>query len=194
MRLVLDSEAVSALAAGDSAAKRQVRRAMTAAHRLRRDVTIPTVILAELYRGAGRSQLIDSLLAREEKALELRDTDRTLARLVGAVLVAAGAGSEDLADAHVLALAPEAENQTYNIDGSEEVTILRIAETVHRLLGGKGIEFVPARTGDYGGKQVSSAKAAREIGWTPKVNFDLGMERTVAWFLETQGRPALHPA
>lgn len=107
MRLVLDSEAVSALAAGDSAAKRQVRRAMTAAHRLRRDVTIPTVILAELYRGAGRSQLIDSLLAREEKALELRDTDRTLARLVGAVLVAAGAGSEDLADAHVIATAVE---------------------------------------------------------------------------------------
>ena len=80
---------------------------MTAAHRLRRDVTIPTVILAELYRGAGRSQLIDSLLAREEKALELRDTDRTLARLVGAVLVAAGAGSEDLADAHVIATAVE---------------------------------------------------------------------------------------
>ena len=80
---------------------------MTAAHRLRRDVTIPTVILAELYRGGGRSQLIDALLAREEKALELRDTDRTLARLVGAVLVAAGAGPEDLADAHVIATAVE---------------------------------------------------------------------------------------
>jgi UDP-glucose 4-epimerase len=98
---------------------------------------------------------------------------------------------EDLADAHVLALAPEAENQTYNIDGSEEVTILRIAETVHRLLGGMGIEFVPARAGDYGGKQVNSSKAAREIGWTPKIDFDTGMERTVAWFLETQKQPAM---
>ncbi|MDP9237994.1 MAG: NAD-dependent epimerase/dehydratase family protein [Chloroflexota bacterium] len=101
---------------------------------------------------------------------------------------------EDLADAHVLALAPEAENQTYNIDGSEEVTILRIAETVHKLLGGKGIEFVPARAGDYGGKQVSSTKAAREIGWTPKVNFEQGMERTVAWFLETQKQAVLNSA
>ena len=107
MKLVLDAEAVNALAGRGSQSQRQVRRAMTAAQRLRRDVTIPTVILAELYRGAGRSQLVDSLLARDEKALELRDTDRTLARLVGAVLVAAGAGSEDLADAHVVAAAVE---------------------------------------------------------------------------------------
>ena len=81
---------------------------MTAASRLRRDVTVPTVILAELYRGAGRNQMIDSLLSREVEALELRDTDRVLARLVGGVLAAAGAGSEDLADAHVVAAAVEA--------------------------------------------------------------------------------------
>ena len=114
--------------------------------------------------------------------------------LNGEAMTVAGDGSqnrkfvyvEDLADAHVLALAPDAENETYNIDGAEEVSILRIAETVHRLVGGKGIEFVPSRAGDYGGKQVSSAKAAREIGWTPKIDFDTGMERTVAWFLEQE--------
>lgn len=108
MKLVLDQAAVSALAAGPSNAQLQVRRAMTAAHRLRRDVTVPTVILAELYRGAGRNQMIDALLSRETQALELRDTDRVLARLVGAVLSAARAGSEDLADAHVVAAAVEA--------------------------------------------------------------------------------------
>jgi predicted nucleic acid-binding protein len=107
VRLVLDAEAVSVLAGPTSEAQRQVRRAMTAAHRLRRDVSIPTVILAELYRGAGRNQLIDSLLAREESSLELRDTDRTLARLVGAVLAAADADSARLADAHVIATTVE---------------------------------------------------------------------------------------
>ena len=108
MKLILDQAAVSALAGGPSDAQRQVRRAMTAAARLRRDVAVPTVILAELYRGAGRNQMVDSLLARETEALELRDTDRVLARLVGGVLAAAGAGSEDLADAHVVAVAVEA--------------------------------------------------------------------------------------
>ena len=52
--------------------------------------------------------MIDALLSRETQALELRDTDRVLARLVGAVLSAARAGSEDLADAHVVAAAVEA--------------------------------------------------------------------------------------
>lgn len=108
MKLVLDQAAVSALAEPPTDAQRQVRRAMTAAARLRRDVTVPTVILAELYRGGGRNQMIDSLLSRETEALELRDTDRVLARLVGGVLAAAGAGSEDLADAHVVATAIEA--------------------------------------------------------------------------------------
>lgn len=108
MKLVLDQAAVSALAEPPSNSQRQVRRAMTAAARLRRDVTVPTVILAELYRGAGRNQMIDSLLSREVEALELRDTDRVLARLVGGVLAAASAGSEDLADAHVVAVAVEA--------------------------------------------------------------------------------------
>ena len=108
MKVVLDQAAVNALAQGPSDAQRQVRRAMTAALRLRRDVSVPTVILAELYRGAGRNQMVDAMLSRETEALELRDTDRVLARLVGGVLAAANAGSEDLADAHVVAVAVEA--------------------------------------------------------------------------------------
>ncbi|MEX0847295.1 MAG: PIN domain-containing protein [Ilumatobacteraceae bacterium] len=104
---MLDQRALDALAGSDGPAKRRVRQAMVAASRLRRDVVVPTVVLAELYRGGGRNQLIDALLSREELALVLRDTDRVLARLVGGVLSAAGAGSEDLADAHVVAVAVE---------------------------------------------------------------------------------------
>lgn len=107
MRVVLDQRALDALAGLNGAAKRRVRQAMVAAFRLQRDVVVPTVILAELYRGAGRNQLVDALLSREEESLVLRDTDRVLARLVGGVLAAAGAGSEDLADAHVVATAVE---------------------------------------------------------------------------------------
>jgi predicted nucleic acid-binding protein len=107
VKLVLDNAAVAALAGPDSRSQRHVRRAMTAAARLRREVSVPTVVLAELYRGAGRNQMVDALLSREVRALELRDTDRVLARLVGGVLSAAGAGSEDLADAHVVAIAVE---------------------------------------------------------------------------------------
>ena len=46
--------------------------------------------------------------SREVEGVALRNTDRSWARLVGAILSAAGAGSEDLADAHVVAVATEA--------------------------------------------------------------------------------------
>lgn len=109
MRLVLDAEAVNALLDSRHPHERQVRRAMEAARRLHREVAIATGTLAELYRGAGRNQRLDALLARElGHGLLLRDTDRMLARLIGALLAEAGASSALFADAHPVAVAVEA--------------------------------------------------------------------------------------
>ena len=108
MIVALDNEGLNALAGPDSSRKRQVRRALEAASRSGRDVLVPTLVLAESYRGAARTQAIDSLLARHRPAIETRDTDRTLARFVGAVLHAAEAGSADIVDAHVVAVTAEA--------------------------------------------------------------------------------------
>jgi predicted nucleic acid-binding protein len=106
--VALDCEAVNALAGPDGTAKRRVRRALEAAARTGSDVVVPTLVLAELYRGTGRSHLIDALLSRHEPALATRDTDRALARFVGAMLHTAGVGSEHIVDAHVVAAAVEA--------------------------------------------------------------------------------------
>jgi predicted nucleic acid-binding protein len=109
MRLVLDAEAVDALLNPRHPAERKVRRAMEAARRLRHEVAFATGTLAELYRGAGRNQALDALLARESgDGLLLRDTDRSLARLIGALLAEAGTGSALFADAHPVAVAVEA--------------------------------------------------------------------------------------
>lgn len=104
--LVLDAEALSALAGPVTRRQREVRAALRAALRLDRDVVVPTVVLAELYRGAARSRGLDALLAREVGLL-FRDTDRDLARQVGGVLAAARASSEHLVDAHSVAVAIE---------------------------------------------------------------------------------------
>jgi predicted nucleic acid-binding protein len=106
--VALDSEAFNALAGPDSQRKRRLRRILRAAHQLGRDVLVPTLVLAELYRGHGHNQLVDACLARERASLESRDTDRHLARIVGGVLAAAGAGSTLMVDPHVVAVAVEA--------------------------------------------------------------------------------------
>ncbi len=104
--LVLDNAAVAALAGGEGLAKETVRAALTAAVRLQRDVVVPAVVLAEMYRGRHHNQVVDACLSRET-GLRIRDTDRTLARLVGGVLAGAEAGSELMVDAHVVAAAVE---------------------------------------------------------------------------------------
>lgn len=105
--LVLDAEAFTVLARGRGRRFEEVRAALEAARRLRRDVIVPAVVLAELYRAPKHNALVDACLSRDT-AIEVRDTDRALARLVGGVLAAARAGSADLADAHNVAVAVEA--------------------------------------------------------------------------------------
>lgn len=102
--LVLDAGAMSALSGRPKKRNQEVRAALRAAQRLRHDVLVPAVVLAELYRGPQHNQMVDACLSRET-GIEVRDTDRLLARLVGGVLAAAGADSQLLADAHVIATA-----------------------------------------------------------------------------------------
>lgn len=91
----------------------------------------------------------------------------------------------DMADAHVLAMKEQAVNQTYNLEGTRKVTVLEVAEGIKKVLGDDvKLEFVPARPGDFGGKEVTANKARRELDWYPTVSFEDGLERTVQWFRE----------
>lgn len=91
---------------------------------------------------------------------------------------------EDLAEGNVLALKSAAKNKIYNLDGSEKVTIKQIAELVQRMVGKATIEYVPARPGDFSGKEVSSQRAKTELSWEPTTSFETGVKRYVAWYRE----------
>jgi len=91
---------------------------------------------------------------------------------------------EDMAEAHVLALRPEAANQTFNLEGPERVSIRRMVESIGEALGREvDVTYTPARTGDYGGREISAAKAERVLGWRTDVRFDEGLRRYVDWHL-----------
>ncbi len=110
--------------------------------------------------------------------------------LKGEPLTIAGDGSqfrkfvyvEDLAEGNVLALKPIAQDKIYNLDGSEKVTIKHIAEAVQKLIGNVEIKYVPARPGDFSGKEVSSDLAKSELGWEPRVSFEEGLRRYIEWY------------
>ena len=117
--------------------------------------------------------------------------------LNGQPLTISGDGSQyrkfvyvkDIARAHLLAMQDSAAGETYNLEGLEKVTVLEVAERIRELLGEQvKIERVPARTGDFGGKDVSADKAMRELGWNPEVDFVSGLKTTTEWFCRHWGK------
>ena len=83
--------------------------------------------------------------------------------------------------------------ETYNIGGSNEwrnIDLVRLlVATTDRLLGrAEGeddnlITFVRDRAGHDLRYAIDSTKLREELGWTPEVNFEEGIERTVRWYL-----------
>jgi UDP-glucose 4-epimerase len=111
--------------------------------------------------------------------------------LAGEPIIIQGDGSQyrnyvyvdDLARAHMLAMSARAENQVYNLEGAQKISIRDVARTIDKVFGGGvQIEHVPARPGDYAGKEVSAKKILHELEWEPKVDFEEGMKRTIEWF------------
>jgi UDP-glucose 4-epimerase len=96
----------------------------------------------------------------------------------------------DIARAHLLAMQDVAVHETYNLEGPEKITVLQVAEQIRDLVGEHvKIERVPARAGDFGGKEVSAEKAARDLGWRPEVDFASGLKTTAEWFFQRWGTP-----
>jgi UDP-glucose 4-epimerase len=91
---------------------------------------------------------------------------------------------EDLAQAFVKALRPEAENAIINLNGPEPVSIRRLAELTQELVPGALVEFGPSRPGDLAPRVVISERAGELLDWTPAVDIDEGVRRTFDWYVE----------
>lgn len=86
--------------------------------------------------------------------------------------------------------------ETYNIGGSNEwrnIDLVRLlVATTDRLLGrAEGeddnlITFVRDRAGHDLRYAIDSTKLREELGWTPEVDFEEGIERTVRWYLHNE--------
>jgi predicted nucleic acid-binding protein len=107
--LILDSEALSALALGTPVPGRRLVALLATAAQLNRPVLLASVVAAEVCRGDARTRSVESFLSRHRRSrgsssVVLVDTTFELARRVGLVLHAAHRSSADLVDAHLVAL------------------------------------------------------------------------------------------
>lgn len=86
--------------------------------------------------------------------------------------------------------------ETYNIGGNNEwknIDLIRLlCEVMDRQLGrpegtsAKLITFVKDRAGHDLRYAIDNTKLTTELGWSPSVTFEQGLEETVKWFLENE--------
>src|SRR5256885_13303964 len=79
-----------------------------------------------------------------------------------------------------------AEGETYNVGSGVEKSIEEIANVVLELTGKPASlkSIVPDRPGHDRRYLLDSSKLRRELGWEPAIDFERGLEETVAWYAE----------
>jgi UDP-glucuronate 4-epimerase len=77
----------------------------------------------------------------------------------------------------------------YNLGGSRTTTLARLVDLLGAALGEEPIrQLEPEQPGDVPITFADVGKAARELGYAPKVPIEAGIERFVAWFRRA-GKP-----
>ncbi|HLO75446.1 MAG TPA: UDP-glucuronic acid decarboxylase family protein [Magnetospirillum sp.] len=70
-----------------------------------------------------------------------------------------------------------------NLGNPGEFTMIQLAETVLRLVGSKSkLIFLPLPADDPRQRQPDISKARELLGWSPTINLEAGLERTIDYF------------
>ena len=103
---------------------------------------------------------------------------------------------EDHANALLLVLEKGAVGRSYNIGGENERSNLELVKTLCAILDVKRpkiggsyadqITFVRDRPGHDARYAIDATRIRTELGWSPSVTVDEGLEKTVQWYLDNE--------
>lgn len=76
--------------------------------------------------------------------------------------------------------------EIYNIGGHNERTNLEVVQTIIKELGKGEIRYVKDRAGHDMRYAIDPAKIHNELGWLPATEFDVGIKKTIRWYLDNR--------
>ena len=92
---------------------------------------------------------------------------------------------ENIIDANLAACTAgkAALGEVFNIACSGRISLLNLIATINKIAGRNiAPKFDPPRPGDIKDSQADITKAGKLLGWKPRVEFQEGIEKAVAWY------------
>jgi dTDP-glucose 4,6-dehydratase len=157
--------------------------AMTVAYRDTWDMDCRIVRIFNTYGPRMRAddgRMIPSFICQSIAGLPLRVAgDGSQTRSVAYV--------DDTVDGIMRLLESDRERGPVNIGGTEEMTVLAMAELICSLVGSlSSVEFIPLPQDDPVRRRPDTTRAESALGWRPRTDLVTGIKKTVDWFLQTE--------
>jgi len=93
----------------------------------------------------------------------------------------------DCAHANYLAVTVDHQPGIYNLGWGRPTSINEIFDTLAKVTGySHPAQYAPAKLGETRHIYLNAAKAARALGWTPTLTLEEGIEKTVAYFKNSE--------
>jgi GDP-L-fucose synthase len=95
---------------------------------------------------------------------------------------------DDMAASVIFALENKLPEHLYNVGTGEDLTIKDLAELIQKVVGHTGEIVWDSSKPDGTPRKLMDISKMHELGWKHQVELKEGIERTYAWFLETEGQ------
>ena len=100
---------------------------------------------------------------------------------------------DNVVDANLLACqadAKDAAGQVFNVATGQRVDLYQTFQVLKKLIGYRGdVKYGPERAGDVKHSLADISRAEQHLGYRPKVDFEEGLSRTIAWYRSHQMKP-----
>lgn len=79
-------------------------------------------------------------------------------------------------------------NGTFNVAGSSQTTTREILEIVQKRIPAAQVTFDPSKKESVQPYRICLKRSETELGWSPEVEIEEGVARTIDWFAQTSDR------
>ena len=93
---------------------------------------------------------------------------------------------DDLAEAIIFVMENKLKESLYNVGTGDDLSLKELALLVQKVIGHQGEIIWDTSKPDGTPRKVMEVSKLKNLGWSPKISLEQGIEETYQWFLENR--------